>query len=75
MPRVFLGSLALCVFAVACGGPGAGERVAGSDAMTAPQATDELEEAPDFTIATLGGDTFTLSDGELPTVLNFWAPW
>lgn len=75
MPRLLLGSLALCVLAVACGGAGSGEPVAGSDAMAPPQATDELEEVPDFTIATLGGDTFTLSDGELPTVLNFWAPW
>jgi hypothetical protein len=33
--------------------------------------------APDFTLRTLDGDTFTLSDhfGELPVVLNFWAPW
>lgn len=36
-----------------------------------------LEVAPDFTIATLDGGTFTLSDHRdgLPVVLNFWAPW
>lgn len=33
--------------------------------------------APDFSLRTFDGDTFTLSEhrGELPVVLNFWAPW
>lgn len=37
----------------------------------------DLKPAHDFTLSTFEGDTFTLSDhfGELPVVLNFWAPW
>ena len=33
--------------------------------------------APDFTLKTLDGETFRLSDhlGEKPIVLNFWAPF
>lgn len=42
-----------------------------------PAMTTALESARDFTLSTFEGDTFTLSDhfGELPVVLNFWAPW
>lgn len=52
----------------------------GTSAPVAPSpkvATSGLQDAPDFSITTLAGDRFTLSDqeGELPVVLNFWAPW
>ena len=64
-------SALFAVLAVACGG-------GTTRTATSPTATPQRrEEAPDFTLATFEGDTFTLSDhfGELPVVLNFWAPW
>lgn len=47
------------------------------DATPTARASSKLKPAPDFTLRTLDGDTFTLSEhrGELPVVLNFWAPW
>ena len=41
------------------------------------QPAPKVAGAPDFTLKTLDGDTFTLSDhlGEVPIVLNFWAPF
>lgn len=43
----------------------------------APSSSPRGKAAPDFELNTLDGGTFTLSDhlGELPVVLNFWAPW
>jgi thiol-disulfide isomerase/thioredoxin len=48
-----------------------------STASATADADSNLKPAHDFTLATFEGDTFTLSDhfGELPVVLNFWAPW
>lgn len=68
-----LSLLAFCLLAVACGGPGSEGQV--TDTAEPPREADALEQAPDFTIDTLDGGVFTLSEGELPTVLNFWAPW
>jgi thiol-disulfide isomerase/thioredoxin len=50
--------------------PGSAPRAA------APQSTATPEMSRDFTLATLGGETLTLSDlrGEW-VVLNFWATW
>lgn len=71
----------LLALVIACGG---GEQTAGTippaataDTAGSPAPTPALEAAPDFSLTTFGGDTFTLSDhfGELPVVLNFWAPW
>jgi hypothetical protein len=44
---------------------------------SARTSASKVPGAPDFTLRTLDGGTFTLSDhlGELPVVLNFWAPW
>lgn len=46
-------------------------------ATTSTQPPRKVAGAPDFTLKTLDGDTFTLSDhlGEIPIVLNFWAPF
>lgn len=46
------------------------------DVDTATAAPAVGYTAPDFTLQTLGGDSFTLSDmrGQ-PVVLNFWATW
>ena len=61
---------------VATATPDASER---STAAPTPEErkSSELKPAPDFTLRTLDGGTFTLSEhlGELPVVLNFWAPW
>lgn len=38
--------------------------------------TDELKDAPDFTLAKMDGESFTLSDHEgKVVVLNIWATW
>jgi hypothetical protein len=70
---------AVLVAVTACAGGESGQTAS----TTAPRATrsaepsSDLERAHDFTLRTFDGDTFTLSDhfGELPVVLNFWAPW
>jgi cytochrome oxidase Cu insertion factor (SCO1/SenC/PrrC family) len=63
----------LLLTATACAGNGS--RQASTSAPATPAADEK--RAPDFTLETFEGDTFTLSDhfGELPIVLNFWAPW
>jgi hypothetical protein len=71
---------ALLALAVACGGADeeATTRAASPTAASTPEmAASKLKPAHDFTMRTFEGDTFTLSDhfGELPVVLNFWAPW
>ena len=73
-----LSAAVLLVVVSACGGAA---REAAPTRTQMPRATlagdPSLEPADDFTLATFDGDTFTLSDhfGELPVVLNFWAPW
>jgi len=65
--------VALLLFTGACAG--APEQAVPTATSTAGESS--LEAAHDFTLSTFAGDTFTLSDhfGELPVVLNFWAPW
>jgi len=48
---------------------------AADDALAAQPAVGRL--APDFTLQTLDGETFQMSDhlGETPIVLNYWATW
>ena len=60
----------LLVAATACGG-------SDQRAARTPAGDPTLEAAHDFSLPTFEGDTFRLSDhfGELPVVLNFWAPW
>lgn len=33
------------------------------------------EPAPDFTVEVIEGGEFTLSDSDVPVVINFWASW
>lgn len=75
-PGALVAAVALLVLA-ACGGGSAPAPTRAAGAPTATATTDDLERAPDFTLTTLDGGTFTLSKhlGELPVVLNFWAPW
>ena len=43
---------------------------------TAPETTvSDRPAAPDFTLALGDGGTYTLSDGEKPVYLIFWAEW
>lgn len=73
---VALGVIALYVFAPAWtpSGQGPAAREAGIVSMTASD--DDLQQAPDFALPTLDGDTFRLSEhrGKV-VVLNFWATW
>lgn len=78
---VRIGAVMILVLITACG---AGTNQAApaasrsADPSTNPADGDaELGPAKDFTLRTFDGGTFTLSDhfGELPFVLNFWAPW
>lgn len=67
---------------IACGTPN--ERASADNAQTATEQTantqnasqQKFKEAPDFTLETMEGNTFTLSDqrGKV-VVLNFWATW
>lgn len=71
------GAAILLVLAGACDAP---QQATSSRAPATPAARTadpDLKPANDFTLGTFDGDTFTLSDhfGELPVVLNFWAPW
>lgn len=81
---------ALLLLATACGGGRVAAPPTGSatpavspsvtsvpSASTGEPAASDAPAAPDFTLRTLDGGTFTLSDhvGTLPVVLNFWAPW
>ena len=74
-------TVAVLLLVVSACGVGAREAADTPTQRPEPRATlagdPSLEPAHDFTVATLDGDTFTLSDhfGELPVVLNFWAPW
>jgi hypothetical protein len=57
----------------------------GSEATTAPETTEAGEGAtettsdrplaPDFTLELGGGGSYTLSEGEKPVYLVFWAEW
>jgi hypothetical protein len=64
---------------VGCRAPAEPSVPAASDPRPSSTTTPAKVEnaAPDFTLRTLDGGTFTLSDhrGKLPVVLNFWAPW
>ena len=67
---------------IACGTPN--KRASADKAQTTTEQTantqnasqQEFKEAPDFTLETMEGNTFTLSDqrGKV-VVLNFWATW
>jgi len=67
---------------IACGTPN--ERASADNAQTTTEQTantqnasqQKFKEAPDFTLKTMEGNTFTLSDqkGKV-VVLNFWATW
>ncbi|TYP92138.1 Peroxiredoxin [Fodinibius salinus] len=66
---------------IACGT--SNERVSGNTQTAEGQATNtqdssrkQFKKAPDFTLKTMSGDSFTLSDhkGKV-VVLNFWATW
>ena len=47
-----------------------------STASPAPEAeTSDRPAAPDFTLALGDGGTYTLSEGEKPVYLIFWAEW
>jgi hypothetical protein len=68
----------LALFGSCAGGSDRAATTSAAPATTAaPSGDPNLKEARDFTLGTFDGDTFTLSDhfGELPVVLNFWAPW
>lgn len=75
----------LSVVALGCAAPSeqAAEPTATVEQPSSPAAATpvgtraaDFDAAPDFTIATLDGGTFTLSDFRgTPVVLNFWAPW
>jgi ABC-type glycerol-3-phosphate transport system substrate-binding protein len=62
MRKAALASLAL-VLAVACGG-------------SSPDTEASADRAPDFTVETLAGGTFSLGEQRgMPVVLNFWESW
>lgn len=47
-----------------------------SETAEAQNNEQEFKDAPDFTLETMQGDTFTLSDQQgKVVVLNFWATW
>jgi cytochrome c biogenesis protein CcmG/thiol:disulfide interchange protein DsbE len=73
--------LPIAVLFLACGTPN--ERTSNETTATTKRAADtqpssqqEFKAAPDFTLETMEGNTFTLSDqrGKV-VVLNFWATW
>lgn len=73
--------LSIAVLLLACRTPN--ERTSQKTQTTTKEAADsqsssqqEFKEAPDFTLETMEGNTFTLSDqkGKV-VVLNFWATW
>lgn len=47
----------------------------GSDVTTTVPAEPEGPIAPDFTLALGDGGTYTLSEGEKPVYMVFWAEW
>ncbi|NGP87665.1 TlpA disulfide reductase family protein [Fodinibius halophilus] len=66
---------------IACGAPNkkvsdSTQTSKGQTANTQDSSQQQFKEAPDFTLKTMKGDTFTLSDhkGKV-VVLNFWATW
>jgi cytochrome oxidase Cu insertion factor (SCO1/SenC/PrrC family) len=62
MRRIALPVLAL-VLAVACGG-------------SSRDTEASADRAPDFTVATFAGGTFSLAEQRgTPVVLNFWESW
>ena len=77
MKRALLAAALLAVTACAGGDDGRATSTTAPRPSGSAAVGSSLEEAHDFTLRTLDGGTFTLSDhfGELPVVLNFWAPW
>jgi hypothetical protein len=50
----------------------------GETTTSAPEATGSAADrplAPDFTLELGDGGEYTLSDGEMPVYLVFWAEW
>ncbi|MGH2759297.1 MAG: TlpA family protein disulfide reductase [Actinomycetota bacterium] len=74
-----LGAVVLLALVAACGnGTNESATTPSASASATPDiAASKLKPAHDFSLRTFDGDTFTLSEhfGELPVVLNFWAPW
>lgn len=73
--------LPIAILFMACGTPNeqtSNETTATTKraADTQPSSQQEFKEAPDFTLETMEGNTFTLSDHQgKVVVLNFWATW
>jgi ABC-type glycerol-3-phosphate transport system substrate-binding protein len=63
MRRIALAALAALLLAVACGG-------------SSPSTDGSADQAPEFTVGTFAGSTFSLREQRgTPVVLNFWESW
>lgn len=78
--RIFF-IIPLALFIIACGTPDQrstknNEATMGQTANPQNSSQQKFKEAPDFTLETMEGNNFTLSDqrGKV-VVLNFWATW
>jgi cytochrome c biogenesis protein CcmG/thiol:disulfide interchange protein DsbE len=68
----------ILLLVTACGTPNerASNNAKAQTASTEDSSQQEFKEAPDFTLETMEGSTFTLSDyRDNVVVLNFWATW
>ena len=75
--RCSLGLAAAGLALSACAAPGGSTRSEGTDTGAGRgQEQPSSERAPDFTVETFDGHSFTLSEQRgTPVVLNFWESW
>ena len=74
--RRVIPSLTALLILVSCAGASRSSERAGRDGTRPPRGQVSGERAPDFTVTTFEGRSFTLSDQRgRPVVLNFFESW